>query len=406
MADNDKSLIQAAYINTPFAYTRTQKGLTLLQQNVMVRVSAHLQHFFEKHWEIPELRYSKERPKPVMFKEELDALPPLRIELSELGISSGTYDRLRQSLKEILDVKAEGTIIDPETGKKAKRMVNVFSKIDTPVTDKGTTVTKYIEEVNDKGEVERTPYTEHVERTRGYIEVSINKDMFNSVFDLGQGYVSHPEDIALIGRAENMPLMYYLIRHKMNNFKEKDGQFITEVQVELEEVRDYLGMNKRDAAGNIIQRKYGTYSQFKAKILKTALDDIERVFDEGKINVYFTMTEIRPRGKQKGTPSYLVFKLHDKKVRVEQQDLFAAQPTDGTQEWQTFLSTFRGEIGQYFPAFTFRGYDGNTLTLASAEWRVRSFNEYADSHPDERRDMQQQINKCFGREVSIVFLYE
>lgn len=49
------------YINTPFAYTRTQKGLTLLQQHIMVKVSSHLQDYFNKFFRTAELLSSCKR---------------------------------------------------------------------------------------------------------------------------------------------------------------------------------------------------------------------------------------------------------------------------------------------------------------------------------------------------------
>lgn len=100
-------------------------------------------------------------------------------------------------------------------------------------------------------------------------------------------------------------------------------------------------------------------------------------------------------------------KQHEPNPQVIQQDLFSSSPdTDGTKEWQTFLSTFQGEIGQYFPAFEFCCYDGHTLTLMSEDWRVRSFNEYVEAHPDEYRDMLTQVHKVFGREIKIMLKYE
>lgn len=50
MEDN-KQIIKK-YINTPFAYARAQKGLTLLQQNIMVKVVEHLQVYIGKYFKI------------------------------------------------------------------------------------------------------------------------------------------------------------------------------------------------------------------------------------------------------------------------------------------------------------------------------------------------------------------
>ena len=297
---DDKRLIKK-YINTPFAYAKAQKGLTLLQQNIMVKVVEHLQVYIGKYFKNPVLQSSREDPKPMMTREDRDNLPPVRIELSELGVSSSSYSRVREALKEVLNVQIEKNTFDDE-GKPVKRLIQIFSKIDTPVTDKGTQVRMKLGEGDDLTDVQ-------VDRTRGYIDIYLNTDMVFEMFDMNLGYVSHPEDIARIGKVDNMPLMYYLVRHKMNNFK------YSKAEITPFEIRDYLGLVKRDADGNVTDIKYPRYSMLKTRIIKTALDDIKRVCDAGQIDFYFDIKkEVRPRGKTRGEPSYIEFvKVAEKK---------------------------------------------------------------------------------------------
>lgn len=299
MEDN-KQIIKK-YINTPFAYARAQKGLTLLQQNIMVKVVEHLQVYIGKYFKNPALQSSNEDPKPMMTREDRDNLPPVRIELSELGVSSSSYSRVREALKEVLNVQIEKNTFDDE-GKPVKRLIQIFSKIDTPVTDKGTQVRMKLGEDDELTDVQ-------VDRTRGYIDIYLNTDMVFEMFDMNLGYVSHPEDIARIGKVDNMPLMYYLVRHKMNNFK------YSKAEITPFEIRDYLGLVKRDADGNVTNIKYPRYSMLKTRIIKTALDDIKRVCDAGQIDFYFDIKkEVRPRGKTRGEPSYIEFvKVAEKK---------------------------------------------------------------------------------------------
>lgn len=290
--DEDKQIIKK-YINTPFAYARAQKGLTLLQQNIMVKVVEHLQVYIGKYFKNPALQGSKENPKPMMTREDRDNLPPVRIELSELGVSSCSYSRVREALKEVLNVQMEKNTFDDE-GKPVKRLIQIFSKIDTPVTDKGTQVRMKLGEDDELTDVQ-------VDRTRGYIDIYLNKDMVWEMFDMNLGYVSHPDGIARIGKVDNMPLMYYLVRYRMKNFK------LSKVEITPFEIRDYLGLVKRDADGNVKTIKYPKYSVFKSRIIKTALDDIKRVCDAGQIDFYFDINEVRPRGKKTGEPSYIEF---------------------------------------------------------------------------------------------------
>ena len=281
--DDNKQIIKK-YINTPFAYARAQKGLTLLQQNIMVKVVEHLQVYIGKYFKNPALKDSKENPKPVMTREDRDNLPPVRIELSELGVSSSSYSRVRDALKEVLNVQIEKNTFDDD-GKPVKRLMQIFSKIDTPVTDKGTQVRMRLGEDDELTDVQ-------VDRTRGYVDIYLNPDMVFEMFDMNLGYVSHPKDIARIGKVDNMPLMYYLVRHKMKNFD------LSKAEITPFEIRDYLGLIKRDADGKVTDVKYPRYSMFKSRIIKTALDDIKRACDAGQIDFYFDIKEVRPRGKK------------------------------------------------------------------------------------------------------------
>lgn len=309
MEDN-KQIIKK-YINTPFAYARAQKGLTLLQQNIMVKVVEHLQVYIGKYFKNPALQDSQEDPKPMMTREDRDNLPPVRIELSELGVSSSSYSRVREALKEVLNVQIEKNTFDDE-GKPVKSLMQIFSKIDTPVTDKGTQVRMKLGEDDELTDVQ-------VDRTRGYVDIYLNTDMVWEMFDMNLGYVSHPEDIARIGKVDNMPLMYYLVRHKMKNFK------LSKVEITPFEIRDYLGLVKRDADGNVTEVKYPRYSMFKSRIIKTALDDIKRVCDAGQIDFYFDIKEVRPRGKKTGEPSYIEFVKVAEKKKAKQDHRKASE---------------------------------------------------------------------------------
>ena len=151
------------------------------------------------------------------------------------------------------------------------------------------------------------------------LQTHLNTDMVFEMFDMNLGYVSHPKDIARIGKVDNMPLMYYLVRHKMKNFK------LSKVEITPFEIRDYLGFIKRDVDGNVINVKYPRYSMFKSRIIKTALDDIKRVCDAGQIDFYFDIKEVRPRGKKTGEPSYIEFKKVAEQKKAKQDHRKASE---------------------------------------------------------------------------------
>lgn len=349
--EDDKQIIKK-YINTPFAYARAQKGLTLLQQNIMVKVIEHLQVYIGKYFKNPVLQGSKEDPKPMMTREDRDNLPPVRIELSELGVASNSYSRVREALKEVLNVQIEKNTFDKE-GKPIKRLIQIFSQIDTPVTDKGTQVRMKLGEDDELTDVQ-------VDRTRGYIDIYLNTDMVFEMFDMNLGYVSHPKEIARIGKVDNMPLMYYLVRHKMNNFK------YSKAEITPFEIRDYLGLVKRDADGNVTEVKYPRYSMFKSRIIKTALDDIKRVCDAGQIDFYFDIKEVRPRGKKTGEPSYIEFVKVAEKKKAKQDHRKASErrlcktlceiyPTLDEKRLMTIFKTVPEDLWNDFKTYAYNG---------------------------------------------------
>ena len=347
--DDNKQIIKK-YINTPFAYAKAQKGLTLLQQNIMVKVIEHLQVYIGKYFKNPALKGSNEDPKPVMTREDRDNLPPVRIELSELGVSSSSYSRVREALKEVLNVQIEKNTFNDE-GKPVKRLIQIFSKIDTPVTDKGTQVRMKLGDDDELTDVQ-------VDRIRGYVEIYLNTDMVFEMFDMNLGYVSHPKDIARIGRVDNMPLMYYLVRHKMKNFD------LSKAKITPFEIRDYLGLIKRDADGKVTDVRYPRYSMFKSRIIKTALDDIKRVCDAGQIDFYFDINEVRPRGKKTGEPSYIEFVKVAEKKKAKQEHRKASEkrlcktlcglyPTLDKERLKAFISEIPEDLWNDFKTYAY-----------------------------------------------------
>ena len=349
--DDNKQIIKK-YINTPFAYAKAQKGLTLLQQNIMVKVVEHLQVYIGKYFKNPALKSSKEDPKPVMTREDRDNLPPVRIELGELGVSSSSYSRVREALKEVLNVQIEKNTFD-DNGKPVKRLIQIFSQIDTPVTDKGTQVRMRLGENDELTDVQ-------VDRTRGYVDIYLNPDMVFEMFDMNLGYVSHPKDIARIGKVDNMPLMYYLVRHKMKNFD------LSKAEITPFEIRDYLGLIKRDADGHVTDVRYPRYSMFKSRIIMTALDDIKRVCDAGQIDFYFDIKEVRPRGKKTGEPIYIEFVKVAEKKKAKQDHRKASEkrlcktlrelyPTLDEERLKAFLSEVTEDLWNDFKAYAYNG---------------------------------------------------
>lgn len=293
--DNNKlELADVKWINTPFVYTTKLAGLSLLQQDVLLRVSDHIQGYVTKYFE--EARHKgKEVPRPLFTPNDIDeGLPPIRINLSDLGVSANHYDRVEQAVMEALSIQMRAPGTD-ENGKKVMTYYNVFTKAKTPITDKGFTYS------NRDGEV-----IESVKRL-GYIEFGINPEVADYAFDMSKGYVNHPNVIARISSTDYTPVFYTLLK---NRGLRNQGEIIP-VRLTVPEIKDALKLYVPDQDGKLTdQFQYPKYSQFKKGVLIRIQEDLDSMAEADRIDYTFTFEEIRKEGKKTGDPVYLEFSLH------------------------------------------------------------------------------------------------
>lgn len=282
------------WINTPFVYTTKLAGLSLLQQDVLIRVSDHIQDYVTKYFD--EARHKgKEVPRPLFTPTDLEeGLAPIRINLSDLGVSANHYDRVEAAVIEALSIQMRAPGID-ENGKKVMTWYNVFTKAKTPITDNGFTFT------NRDGEV-----IESVKRL-GYIEFGINPEVADYAFDMSKGYVNHPNVIARISRIDYTPVFYTLLK---NRGLRNRGEIIP-VRLTVPEIKDALKLYVPDSDGKLTENfQYPKYSQFKKSVLMRIQDDLNQMAEIDRIDYTFTFEEIRKEGKKTGDPIYLEFSLH------------------------------------------------------------------------------------------------
>ena len=425
-------LAKLEYINTPFEYLKLQTGLSLLQRDIMNRVSAHLQKYFNDYWSDNELRFSKENPRTFLTDEQIENLGPIRVNFSELRISQDSYERLDEARNKIMDIKIKG-LVETEGGKKDRKW-NVFTYVDLPVTDAGTTVMKKDREVDDNGKIYKVGEAKKTEtnRYRGYMEIYLDKDLIKHTFNMISGYVTHPEKIAQIGRIPNMPSLYFFIRHCMNNFRpDKDGKEITTATVSIDEIREHLNSIIKDTKGNIIKIKYPKYSRFKAQVLTVVLDEIKKCYDKGLIDVYFEMSEIRARGKKTGEPVALTFTKKTKEPQVQeisgeplkktkkpqakQTELYFSEEEpqqevkpsgiswqdafveEGNKQWESLILHYEGRAKELLAKMRFHsrreeGIHGSTLYLACSKETEQALRELNLS-PEEWKEIHEHIRK-------------
>lgn len=281
----DKDKIMQKWINTPFAYTKFHHDLTLLQQDVMIRVSERLQPFVKEFYGSP-LKNSKRVPKS-LFTEALRkaGVMEFHISFSELGVAPNNYPAVKKAVDEVLDIKLDRLIM--KDGIPTVQRFHIFNKSEIPLTDETSSVmfslnTEIVSEEDD------TVVSDYV-------------------FDMTQGYITHPLDIARISDFERMPMIYYLLRHESRDWKDKV------IHLTTESIKEYLNMIKRDDHGSIESIAYPKFSKFREKVLIPAIKNINELHERGLIDVSVEMEFKYPGTRKTGNPEYIIFRIDNTK---------------------------------------------------------------------------------------------
>lgn len=342
-------LFPQQYINTPFAYTKFAKNLSLLQQSVLNKVSEHLQSYIS-HYFGSDLKKSKDVPRPLFSAaEKTNGMPAFVMSYAELGVSINNYSVARAAIQEVLSLTVDAPGKDKD-GNPAIVKYNIFTKANISSSESNGVV------------------------------FSLNSEVVDYVFDMSQGYVRHPADIARIGRVERMPMIYYYLFKKSERWKNRT------VRLTVLEIKDYLGMRGKITSGNEsragrptkdgeIKEAYPKFSKFNTMVLARSVDDINRLKQNGLLDVCVSYEPIYNGKRKVGNPAYIEFTIYDTIGQMQQATLqkqqqlilfadageLASKP--GEKEWQQLVSMLKGEIGEELRKVEFVSYDGNTILL-------------------------------------------
>ena len=299
-------LHDSRWINTPFAYTRLGANFSLLQQEIMLKVSDALQDHVKSF--LDEKRYQrKDRPNPLFLEKPI---PPVRIKMSELTISDSHYSRLEQVRKEILNLDIMVDSIDKD-GQPVKMWMPVFGKVTIPVVGGG-----YVKTDKETGAVEG-----EFDKRRGYMDFTINPEVAQFAFDMAQGYVNHMKLIASYSRRQSTPRIYLMLRkaysEHVNRYKNKSKSEVKVLKT-VREVKDYTGviehMHKLDENNNAVDEtrdKYPKFSRFCKEVLDKAREDLLRMASPelNQTDIIFDYAPIYKEGRHRGDPQFIEFKI-------------------------------------------------------------------------------------------------
>lgn len=377
---NDKKLPQK-WINTPFAFTRLSKNLSLLQQAVLVKVSEQLQPFIKEFFG-SDLARSRKVPK-ALFSEAVknSGVTQIYISYAELGVPENNFFAVKQAMKEVLDVKVEGPKKN-EDGSMGMHMYNVFLSGETSIKNTGV-----VFGLNPQ-----------------VIDPDKHLYVLDYAFNMVEGYVSHPDNIALIGEVARMPMIYYILRDASgNNWKERS------IRLTVSKIKKYLGMLEFSGT-ELVKEAYPKFSQFKKNVLDNSIADINRLKQLGQIDVCISYEPIYNGKRKVGNPAFIEFTVYDtieQMQQAEERKKHAQQPASlfteveevkpGEKDWQMFVATLDGDVGEELRKVAFVSYDGKTVLIkASREQCQKIENCLTD---DVIKYIKNYAKKIFGKVI-------
>lgn len=383
--ERDKHLPQQ-YISTPFAYTKFSKNLSLLQQTVLTKVSEHLQGYV-RHFFGSDLRKDPKVPRPLFSEaEKNNGMPEFVMSYAELGVDIANYNVARAAVQEVLNLTVDAPSEDSD-GKASVKAFNIFTHAN--ISFEGGTGVSF----------------------------RLNPEVVDYVFDMSQGYVRHPADIARIGQIERMPMMYYYLHKKSEHWKHRV------VRLTVLDIKTYLGMlgkitegtdersGRPRKGGKEKKEAYPKFSQFKKNVIETSINDINRLRKDGLLDVCVSYEPIYNGKRKVGNPAYIEFTIYDtieqmqralarKQKAQEPASLFAAaeEVKPGEKEWRQLVGMLDGDIGEELRKVAFVSYNGKTVLLRASREQCKKVESCLSD------DVIAHVKKCskqvFGKVIA------
>lgn len=377
-------LFPQQYINTPFAYTKFAKNLSLLQQSVLNKVSEHLQSYISRYFG-SDLKNSKDVPRPLFLAaEKKNGMPEFVMSYAELGVSINNYSVARAAIQEVLSLTVDAPGKDKD-GNPAIVKYNIFTKANISSSESNG------------------------------VAFSLNSEVVDYVFDMSQGYVRHPADIARIGRVERMPMIYYYLFKKSERWKNRT------VRLTVPEIKDYLGMRGKITSGNEsragrptkdgeIKEAYPKFSKFNTMVLARSVDDINRLKQDGLLDVCVSYEPIYSGKRKVGNPTCIEFTIYDtigemqqailQRQQKQQLNLFADTQgfKPGEKEWQQLVSMLGGELGEELRKVEFVSFDGKGIILKACREQCQKVESCLTD--DVIKQVKAFSTKVFGKVVN------
>lgn len=331
-----EELCSLRWIKTPCSYASLGSTFTLLQQDIMLQVSARLQRYINQYYD--QMRYKeKTYPKsPFLSEEQKDEALHIQLDMSDLVSSRSNY-------KEMFQEYADGKVPVAEQISALKMYVKKDNVVDLyPIFDK-ISLPKKVWKMQDG--TEKWAYS-------GIIDLRINHFIADYAFDLSKGYISHMARVAKTSKRRVTPRVYLWLMENKDRLKKKKG-LDNPLSVTLEDLKDFLGCYEINPETNEKVYQYPRYSRFKKDVLDKAKADLIEQAKRNEIDITFDYKEHYLNGRKCGNPDYITFevfytplgKLH-KAGKFTEGELFDAKAYDVTQNVLPASSKIETKVGE------------------------------------------------------------
>lgn len=269
-----KSLPDVDYIQNPIIYSQICGNFTLMQTNIMFALIESIRTRITGS-----IVDGKGIASPLFTRDEVKGKVNFRIPLTSLGVDSNQYPDVEVAGRAILDTKSSYRYVSEE-GERRYRVENIFSAFDMP------------DQLDKNGKTRR----------KGYIELSMDGDVVDRIFNGSNQYVEHMKDIAKISRSPRTPRLYVYLAA----WRKTRG----EVLLNYDAVKEYLGMLEYSKDhSRVLNDKCKTYALFHRDVIDPAKKELKKLAEQGKVEFYFDYEPVYKNGKKRGNPDQLRFFL-------------------------------------------------------------------------------------------------
>ena len=379
----DEALSDDRYINTPMSFVKYDGNFALGQQNLLFKVSGHLQSTIQTYFEQRKIDGEKRGYSLFLLDENNVAMnvPDIHVKFKELGIKPANYKDARISLKKIVNTLVR---IDDSRG---KTFQHVFSSVTFP----------------QRSGNENDVINEDISGNE--VILSIDPKIAKFVFDMRQGYIKHIAAIAEYASKPSTPKLYIYLkrlldmdnckRHTLSAAKAKiygtKYSYIT--RVPFTELKDFMGFYEHNDKGEIIKVMYPRFAHFRVKVLDATKEDMIRMSNDNNIEIMFDYVPIYKYDRKRGDPDEIEFhimrtRLGEAKLKGKSKanktienknqtqpieaDLFAHVNTDtfvkpeiekekGVDDWNKLLSVYDGPDKKLLEQAQYHGMRNGSL---------------------------------------------